>query len=181
VVVTAEPAEGTFETVRLRVRGAEADDLEDLLAAYTSNPAYLALTEGSHGEPGRYDRGMLERDFTLAQMTPGRHMLSVVAKDGSGVIGVLDWMERNPSDSYPWIGLVMVHGERQREGLAAEAVEGLLDHLRGRGMRAVRAGVIERNPAGRALMERLGFARVSETTMRMAAAEEAIWVFERSL
>lgn len=181
--MTAEPAEGTeaFETVRLRVRGAEAGDLDDLLAVYTSNPAYLALTEGSHGEPGRYDRGMLERDFMLAQMTPGRHMLSVITKDGAGAIGVLDWMEQNPSDGYPWIGLVMVHGERQREGLGAEAVEGLLDRLRGRGMRAVRAGVIERNPAGRALMERLGFARVSETTMRMSAAEERVWVFERSL
>jgi RimJ/RimL family protein N-acetyltransferase len=118
--------------------------------------------------------------FETARLTPGRHMLSLVVKDG-GVVGVLDWLERNPSDGHPWIGLVMVHGERQREGLGAEAVSGLLACLRRPGAAAVRAGVIERNPAGRALMHRLGFAPVSERTMRMAAAQERVLVFERSL
>jgi hypothetical protein len=36
-----------------------------VLDVYLSNPAYLELTEGSGGEPGRYDRGMLERDFAI--------------------------------------------------------------------------------------------------------------------
>ena len=162
------------------VRAVEEADLDGLLAVYLSHPEVLAVTEGSAGEAGHYDRGMLERDLTLAQMTPGRHMLSVISKDG-GVIGVLDWMERNPSDGHPWIGLVMVHGERQREGLGAEAVAGLLACLRRPGVAAVRAGVIERNPAGRALMQRLGFAPVSETTMRMAAAQERVLVFEHPL
>jgi RimJ/RimL family protein N-acetyltransferase len=181
--MTAEPSErlDEFATTRLTVRDAEADDLADLLAVYLSNPAYLALTEGSHGEPGRYDRGMLERDFVMAQMTPGRHMMSILAKPGPSAIGVLDWMECNPSDSHPWIGLVMIHAERQHEGLGSEAVEGLLGCLRRRGVPAVRAAVIERNPAGRALVAALGFVPVSQKTMRMAAAEEAVAVVERSL
>jgi len=65
------PGSGTqFETERLVIRDLREDDLEAVLPVYTSNPGYLALTEGSGGEPGRYDLDMLELDFVVAQMTP---------------------------------------------------------------------------------------------------------------
>ena len=38
---------------------------------------------------------------------------------------MLDWMDENPNDGAPWIGLVMVHAAHQRSGLAAEAIAGL--------------------------------------------------------
>jgi hypothetical protein len=69
-----------FETPRLAVRAIRPDDLDALLDVYRSNPEYLALTEGSGGEPGRYDREMLERDVAVAAMTPGRRMAAVVAR-----------------------------------------------------------------------------------------------------
>jgi hypothetical protein len=42
-----------FETERLVIRELREEDLEAVLPVYTSNPGYLALTEGSGGEPGR--------------------------------------------------------------------------------------------------------------------------------
>jgi hypothetical protein len=46
--------------------------------------------------------------------------------------------------------------------------------------RLVRAGVLARNPAGRALLQRLGFESVSTTTVRMTSEQEVI-VLERDL
>lgn len=149
-------AAGEFETDRLVVRGLQANDLEPLFAVYMSNPDYLHFTEGSGGEPGHYDIAMLERDAAVAQMTPGRHMAAIFLKRTGELIGVLDWMEENPSDGKPWVGLVMIRADWQRRGLAAEAVGGLAEHLRARGMSLLRSAVIKRNRVGWALAERLG-------------------------
>jgi RimJ/RimL family protein N-acetyltransferase len=170
-----------FETERLIVRELAADDLEGLLRVYTSNPEYLALTEGSAGEAGRYDLGMLERDFAIAELVPGRRFAGAFLKPELEPVGVLDWLLENPSDGKPWIGLVMVRSDRQREGLAREALEGLADHLRAQELSEVRAAVIERNEAGRALASNTGFEVVESRTQRLAAGEETILIVERRL
>jgi RimJ/RimL family protein N-acetyltransferase len=176
-----EIAADEFETDRLVVRRLQADDLEALLAVYTSNSDYLQFTEGSGDEPGRYDIEMLERDVAVAQMTPGRQMAGIFLKQTGELIGVLDWMDENPSDGQPWIGLVMIRADWQRRGLAAEAFGGLADRLRSRGMSVLRAAVIQRNRAGRALAELLGFQTVSTTMKRLASGEEELIVLERRL
>jgi RimJ/RimL family protein N-acetyltransferase len=74
----------------------------------------------------------------------------------------------------------MIRGDRQRQGLATEAFEGLAALLRDRGARVVRAGVMEQNSAGRELAGRLGFELVSRTVIR-ATSEEEVVVLERRL
>jgi len=106
-----------FETPRLTAAEVTEDDISELLEVHLSNQAYLDLTEGSGGSAGAYDRGMLERDLMMSAMTPGRHTCVLRLRDGGACVGVLDWMDENPNDGVPWIGLVMVHGERQRSGL----------------------------------------------------------------
>jgi RimJ/RimL family protein N-acetyltransferase len=170
----------SFETERLVLRLLQPGDVDALLEVHLSNPGYLALTEGSGGEPGRYDRGMLERDLVVAAMTPQRRLLGIFRKPTAELIGALDWMADNPSDGKPWIGLVMIRADQHRAGFATEAIEGLAEQLRARGETVLRAAVIERNAAGRALGERLGFADVSATVVRMPA-EQRVIVVERML
>lgn len=174
------PEPEPFETERLVVRELEEDDLDAILPVYLSNPGYLALTEGSGGEPGRYDLEMLRRDLALAWLTPGRRVAGLFLREGGEAVGVLDWMEESPSDGKPWIGLVIVRADRQRQGLASEAVEGLAGRLRELGREVVRAGTIGRNPGARALARRLGFEPISTTVRRMASEEEVV-VLERAL
>jgi hypothetical protein len=112
-----------FETERLVVRPPEPDELQALLEVYASNPGYLALTEGSAGEPGRYDLGMLERDVTLAGLTPGRTLAGLFLRASGELAGVVDWMDENPEDRMPWIGLLMIRADRQHQGLATEAFD----------------------------------------------------------
>lgn len=161
------------------MRALTPDDLQGVLGVYVSNPDYLRLTEGSAGEPGRYDIGMLQRDVAVAQATPGRHLQGVYTRDGEPV-GVLDWLEENPADGNPWIGLLIVHARRQREGIAAEVLELLCSRLRALGASSVRAAVIARNEAGLAFARFASFEPVSATLRRMASEEEVV-VMERSL
>jgi len=121
---------------------------------------------------------MLERDFAVARITPGRRSAVLVA---NGVpVGVLDWLERHPTDRLPWIGLVMVAAERQRAGLATEAVGGLVELFRDGGAAAVRTSLVERNEPARALAARLGFVQVDARPAR-AVAVETVLVLERRL
>lgn len=123
---------------------------------------------------------MLERDLAVARMTPGRAMAGIFLRQSGEPVGVLDWMDENPSDGMPWVGLLMIRADRQRQGLAIEAFEGLAALLRDRGARAVRAGVMERNAAGWKLAGRLGFGPVSTTAIRSTSEEEVV-VLERRL
>jgi len=124
---------------------------------------------------------MLERDFAIAQTTPGRTFAGAFDRETSDAVGVLDWLDENPNDGKPWLGLIMIHADRQRQGLGAEAFEGLADHLRRRGIFVLREGVIESNAAGRALADRLGFELVERRTMKLASGEQSILVLERRL
>ena len=165
-----------FETDRLELREVSDGDCEPLLAVYEGNPDYLALTEGA----ASYDLEKLRRELAIARMTPGRHTPAIVDKQSGVLVGVLDWLEESPSDCCPWLGLVMVRADFQRRGIAVEAVNGLASHLRAQGLGVLRAGVIDRNPAGRAVVRRLGLEAFAEKRVRMASGER-VTVFERRL
>src|SRR5215831_6459029 len=70
----------TLESPRLLLRDATAEDLPALLPVYLSNPAFVSLSEGSRGEAGYCDLRMLQRDWHIASLTPGRHMLGLCLK-----------------------------------------------------------------------------------------------------
>jgi RimJ/RimL family protein N-acetyltransferase len=167
-----------FETPRLFVRPLEQSDIEAAFAVHASNPGYLDLTEGTAGDPGRYEQAMFERDFAIAQVTPGRRLSAVCLKESGAVLGVLDFMIENPADGYPWLGLLIIRADQQRQGFGREVLEGLVKQLRASGATALRAGVIERDTSGRAFAEELGFQPVATTTRRMAS-EENVVVCER--
>ena len=86
-------AAAMYATERLDVRGVEERDVDGLLGVYRSNPEVLALTEGSAGEPGRYDRGMLERDLWMSELDEARHTAGLFLRDGGACVGVIDWLE----------------------------------------------------------------------------------------
>jgi hypothetical protein len=49
--------------------------MDGLLSVASSNPDPADDRETSGGEPGRFDRDMLERDLTVAWIDPARHPL----------------------------------------------------------------------------------------------------------
>ena len=170
-----------FETPRLTAAEVTEDDIAVLLDVHLSNQAYLDLTEGSGGVAGAYDRGMLERDLAMSAMTPGRHTCTLRLRDGAACVGLLDWVDENPNDGAPWIGLIMIHADYQRGGLAAEAIEGLAGHGRSAGWTRLREGVIDGNEAGMALALALGMRKVERKPYKIAAGECELAVMELAL
>jgi RimJ/RimL family protein N-acetyltransferase len=169
-----------YVTERLDVRGVEEGDIDGLLEVYLSNPQVIAVTEGSAGEPGRYDRGMLERDLWMSGLDENRHTAGLFLRDGGTCVGVIDWVDRDVG-SGPSIGLVMVHAEHQRRGYAAEAMRGLIAAGRETGWTRVRASALADDPATTGLYEAVGMREVDRRRAAFAAGKRSVAVFELEL
>lgn len=169
-----------LETKRLRLREATPEELPALLDVYLSNPAFVAMNEGARGEQGYYDLAMLQRDWQIAQMMPGRHMLGMWLKETGQAVGQADFLDENPADGMPWLGLLMIAGPFHWQGLGTEAFEVLAEHFRTeRGWTALRLGVLPQNAAALAFWQRLGFAPLSD--QEIAATGRPEIVLERQL
>ncbi|MFI5273822.1 MAG: GNAT family N-acetyltransferase [Ktedonobacterales bacterium] len=163
----------TLATPGLRICEAEADDLPALLPTYLSNPDYVALNEGSRGESGYFDLAMLQRDWWVARMMPGRHMLGIylassdiaAGEPGHAAVGMMDFATEGPSAGLPWLGSLVIVRSRQRQGLGSEALAALVAHLAAAtDAPAVRCGVRVENAAGLAFCRARGFASVDTLT-----------------
>ncbi|HLZ23531.1 MAG TPA: GNAT family N-acetyltransferase [Ktedonobacterales bacterium] len=169
-----------LETERLRLREAHADDLPALLSVYLSNPAFVAMNEGSRGEQGHFDLEMFQRDWQIAQITPGRHMLGVWLKESEQAVGQADFMDENPDDGMPWLGLLMIASPFHRQGFGTEAFTRLAEHFRAdRGWTALRLGVLPQNTPALAFWRHLGFASLGGAEEDMVGRN--VIVLERQL
>src|SRR5688500_20033467 len=100
----------------------DTDYNDALLAVRLSNPDRVMYTEGSAGQPGRYDRQMLERDLSIAEADPAREALTVRRLDDGTVIGLIDVLREHSEDHLPWLGMVEVHADDQRQGFGRELI-----------------------------------------------------------
>jgi RimJ/RimL family protein N-acetyltransferase len=169
-----------YSTERLEVRGIEEADIEGVHDVYLSNPQLIAVTEGSAGEPGRYDRGMLERDLWMSELDDNRHTAGLFLHADGGCAGVIDWVDRD-DDGVPSIGLVMVHARHQRRGYGREAVQGLIAAGRGWGWKRLRASALAADPATVGLFQAVGMAERDRRTVAFAAGERSVVMFELEL
>ncbi len=124
---------------------------------------------------------MLREDWQGARDTDGRHMLALRDRETREAVGVLEYVELNPNDGHPWIGLIMVSAERQREGLAAEAMEAVCNLIGLNWASPIRLGVIDENHAGLALAVALGFAPYGETIQDLGGGELRLVLMQRRL
>jgi RimJ/RimL family protein N-acetyltransferase len=150
------------------------EDLPRVLDVFASNPQYLEWTEG-----GDYELEALQRDWHIATITPGRHMLALRDREEDEIVGVLEYLESNDHDGHPWIGLIMVDATRQREGLAGEAMTAVCELINLNWASPVRLGVIDENKAGLALAISLGFEPYGETFQDLGGGEQRLVLMER--
>ncbi|HLW03381.1 MAG TPA: GNAT family N-acetyltransferase [Ktedonobacterales bacterium] len=170
-----------LESERLRLRELSADDLEPMMAVHLSNPDFLSYMEGSEGEAGRYDLERWQRDWTIAQMMPGRHMLGCYLKPQGEAVGFIEFWEE-AEDGNPWLGVLSIRKDHHRQGLGSEAFYCLMNYfLKEYNWPSLRAGVLEANEAGMAFAQHLGFQPVEEGLNQFSGGELRYIVFERSL
>ncbi len=171
-----------LESERLYIREITAGDLEKVLPVHLSNPDFLQLVEGSEGEAGRYDLKRWQRDWYIAQLMPGRHMLACYLKDSGEAVGFVEYWENAEEDGTPWLGALVIHKAYQRQGLGTEVFQRIAEHFReDYGWPLVRTGVLEQNEAGLAFARHLGFKIVRKGEQRFSSGMQPYLVLERSL
>jgi RimJ/RimL family protein N-acetyltransferase len=149
-----------LETERLVLDEPDDDDLPGMLEVALSNPAFLATHEGSAGDPGGHDIGMLARDLAVAAADHQRHPLVIREREGGTVVGWADTLDRHPRDDVPWIGLLEVHANDQGRGYGHEAADAIAAWYRSQGATRLRIGVDDGNDGAAAFWRRLGYQQV---------------------
>ncbi|SDX16150.1 Protein N-acetyltransferase, RimJ/RimL family [Marininema mesophilum] len=156
-----------FNTPRLQVRKVEASDLPTLLPIYQSNPTYV---EWEGEQSGHYDLSMIERDWQMATSTPGRHLAAIHRKKEDKAIGIVEWLEEHPLDQFPWLGLLIIHGDEQRKGVGHEVVKGFIHYAKETtSWQSLRIAVFEENQPAQTFWQTLGFVPF-ETVERQLAS-----------
>jgi len=172
-----------LESARLRIREITADDLEIVLPVYESNPNVMQHMEGSEGEVGRYNLERWQRDWYIAQLMPGRHMLGCYLREDGEAVGFIDYLEEH-DDGKPFLGQLMIHKAYQRQGLGSEAFQCLTEHFhKDYGWPLLRTWVLEENGPGLAFLQRVGFQPIEQASgqWRLPGGLQQYIMLERSL
>jgi GNAT superfamily N-acetyltransferase len=170
-----------LSTERLVLEDPTDDDLDGLLAVALSNPEFLATHEGSGGEPGAYDRDMLERDLTVAALDPARHPLVIRLRAAGHIVGRAEVLDDHPRDHLPWLGLLELHADRHGEGFGAEATGVIVDWARKTGASALRLGVDDGNDRALEFWVGRGFTPVDRRERPGPQGPLGVTVLERQL
>ncbi|RYL87586.1 N-acetyltransferase [Sporolactobacillus sp. THM7-4] len=157
---------------RLYAKLIEKNQLDELYQIYKSNKEYLQFTEGTSDGVGVYTKEQMLRDFQLAELM-GRKTLGIFLRDNMKIVGVMDYMEKAQDDK-PWIGLIMIHGEYQRNGYGSEFLKALLQWGQSEGWQEIRISVIENNYASLNFLKKAGFKPFSTKEKRTPAGNKKI-------
>ncbi|WP_251555178.1 GNAT family N-acetyltransferase [Neobacillus muris] len=125
------------------------------LEIVNSNQAYNVL---ENGKPVRNLTDM-EQEF-LNPKTESKFI-----KLDDTYIGVLDYLEENPKDRFPWLGLLMIHADYQGFGFGEQAYALFEKELVKRGLHTVRIGVIKENQKAKQFWKKIGFTYYTTTKL----------------
>ncbi|MEY9931650.1 ribosomal protein S18 acetylase RimI-like enzyme [Catenulispora sp. GP43] len=132
-------------------------ELAEIVAVYRTNPVYFRAA-GDY-DPDHILASEVEADLRDEVGTAGSEVL--IARDESGeAVGVLCLLDRHPTDGHPWIGLLLVHGARHRQGLGRRLAALVEERYRAAGREGLRLAVLENNPSALAFWSALGWQEI---------------------
>lgn len=127
--------------MRPTVRALGADDVDALQRLLESVPGYAERITGY--PPGPSD-GLSALLSVPDGVDPARKH-GIGLWEGPGLVAFADVLVGYPSASSAFIGLLVVRGDRQQEGLGAAMHEAVVDRVRGVGVERLRLGVVATN------------------------------------
>ncbi|KRV49973.1 DNA mismatch repair protein MutT [Wenjunlia vitaminophila] len=146
-----------MSALRLSALRPTPDEVAEVVALYASNPEYLRAA-GEY-DPSDIPVARVEADLRAEVGTEGCAVL--LARDAEDrAVGLLSLLHRHPGDGYPWIGLLMVHGELRRRGVGRQLVALVEERFRDQGGDGVRLAVLENNPTAWTFWNSLGWREV---------------------
>ncbi|WP_050614550.1 GNAT family N-acetyltransferase [Bacillus testis] len=106
-------------------------------------------------EHGKAERSEAE---IAKEFLEGRDSHAFIKADDT-YIGLISFLDINPKDSCPWIGLFMIHKDYQGYGYGTQAYFQFEEEWRQQGKEKIRLGVLVNNTAGKRFWEGLGYLR----------------------
>ncbi|MFF1812235.1 GNAT family N-acetyltransferase [Streptomyces sp. NPDC058251] len=140
-----------------------AEEIAEVVELYASNPEYCCAA-------GEYDPENLQADRVEADLreeagTEGCKVL--LARDGQGqLVGLVCLLDRHPTDGWPWIGLLMVHGSFHRKGIGGVLTNLVEERFRSEERNGIRLAVLENNPAALTFWSSLGWQEIDRRADR---------------
>ncbi|MFI1440230.1 GNAT family N-acetyltransferase [Streptomyces fructofermentans] len=130
--------------------------LTELAELYASNHAYHALS-GDFPDP--YDIRAEQVAVALADEVRNPDVEILLARSSGRLVGVAITLAHHPdpADPDPWIGLLLVDANRQREGHGRAVATRVEDRFREAGRDALRLAVLDNNPGALAFWTALGY------------------------
>lgn len=131
------------------------------LEIINSNPEYNLL------ENGNSERTLQEAEKDLLNPSTESNFIKL----DDTYIGLMDYLEENPNDHFPWLGLLMIHRDYQGYGFGVQAFELYKKKFLKQSER-VRIGVLKENIKAHSFWKSLGF--VSYKTSKSSFEKEII-------
>ncbi|MET8246028.1 GNAT family N-acetyltransferase [Streptomyces sp. NPDC005202] len=130
--------------------------LTELTALYASNRDFHTLS-GDFPDPD--DIRPEQVATALADEVANPDVEVLLARSGGRLAGIAITLAHHPdpADPDPWIGLLMVDADVQRQGHGRRLASLVEDRLRAAGRTAVRLAVLDNNPKGLAFWSALGY------------------------
>jgi GNAT superfamily N-acetyltransferase len=132
-------------------------DLIEVIEEITnSNPNYNLM------ENGQLTRS---RDELMKEYFESPHQSNTYfIKLDDTYIGLIDFLELNPRDGFPWLGLLMIHGDYQGYGFGTNAFLLFEEELIQKNVHALRLGVLLNNHQAKSFWLTNGFKYVENKT-----------------
>lgn len=138
---------------RLLYAPVEEREFDELLALYNSNPDYMECAFGKR----TVTREAVEMDHADNLAFDYAYSLTMRTHAHRELVGIAQFILRNPRDGHPWLGLIMLHKNHQGKGYAREFLDTLIGWYRENGYASLHLGVLAGNQAVVPFYESYGF------------------------
>lgn len=136
----------------------ERPNVEEFLRVFNTNPDFIEAAYRFTGKSKRsYDPLEVGRYLLQETIREDSHCLAIRLRETGEVVGTAAFVAPHPEVPSPWIGLLIISGERQGQGLGTEAAVALEHYLTAQGWTEIRLTVLQALPTARRFWERLGY------------------------
>lgn len=108
------------------------------------------------------DPDAAQRELRSAEAVEGREVLLIRLREGREPLGAVGFWERHPEPTIALLGMLIVDRRRRGEGFGREALQGVENALRERGIGELRTGVGAGDANRQAVLRALGFEPLDE-------------------
>jgi RimJ/RimL family protein N-acetyltransferase len=151
-----------FQTNRLILEQInEKTDPADFFPIFNGNPDFIGASESVVGKYS-YELSDIVKYLWQESVRENSICLAIQLEETGQIIGTAAFLDPNPTDQQPWIGLLLMDSDYQSQGLGAEAAKAIEQYFMSEGREEVRLNVLQNNPKARKFWERLGYVVVAE-------------------